>query len=98
MRDRGLRVLVLASISVVIAFVGALFAPMLLLALGPIALGVPHLLSDVRYLIARPGLHRRAPFWLLVIGPVWAAAYYGVFHAALTAACRSICRRNEAFQ
>ncbi len=70
LRDRGLRVLVVASLSVTVAFVGALFFPMMLLALGPIALGVPHLLADVRYLVARPGLHRRAAFWLLVVGPL----------------------------
>ncbi len=70
LRDRGLRVLVLASLSVMLAFLGAWFFPMALLALGPIALGVPHLLSDVRYLVARPGLHRRAAFWVLVIGPL----------------------------
>ncbi len=70
LRDRGLRVLVLASLSVTVAFLGAWFFPMVLLALGPIALGVPHLLSDVRYLVALPGLHRRAAFWVLVVGPL----------------------------
>lgn len=60
----------LACLSVTLAFVGAWSFPMALLALGPIALGVPHLLADVRYLVAQPGLHRRAAFWVLVVGPL----------------------------
>ena len=70
LRDRGLRVLVLASLSVVLAFAGAWLFPLAVLALGPVLLGVPHLLSDVRYLVARPGLHRRAAFWALVVLPL----------------------------
>lgn len=36
-----------------------LAAPFWLLALGPILWGIPHVLSDFRYLVLRPGLHRR---------------------------------------
>lgn len=39
--------------------------PLWLLALGPLVFGVPHLLADLRYLVARRGYHRRP---LLLIG------------------------------
>lgn len=57
-RDRDARITAIAIVAVVAAFVGAAVAPIWLLALGPIALGVPHLVADVRYLVARKGLHR----------------------------------------
>jgi hypothetical protein len=40
------------------ALIAASTLPLLLLALGPIVWGVPHLVSDLRYLVARPGLHK----------------------------------------
>lgn len=59
----------LGSIGLVVAFALALGAPGFLLALGPIVLGVPHLVADFRYLVVRPGLHRRAFFPSLVLLP-----------------------------
>lgn len=59
----------LGSIGLAIAFGLAVAQPGLLLALGPIVLGVPHLVADVRYLVLRPGLHRRAFFSSLVLLP-----------------------------
>jgi hypothetical protein len=47
------------------ALVLSVLAPTLLLVAGPLVLGVPHLLSDVRYLVLRPSLPRRARAWLL---------------------------------
>ena len=73
-RDRSLRVIVLAAFSIAFAFAMTLGAPLVLLAVGPIVLGVPHLLSDARYLVARRGLHRRASFWIAIAAPatfVW---------------------------
>lgn len=58
-RDRALRVRVGGLLAVAFALSAALAAPVLLLALSPILLGLPHLVSDVRYLVVRPGLHRR---------------------------------------
>lgn len=55
---RDLRVALWGTTIVASSFVGAVYAPLLLLALGPVLLGVPHLLSDVRYLVVRPGHHR----------------------------------------
>lgn len=44
---------------VVGSLVGAVLLPLAMLAIGPLVLGVPHLIADLRYLVARPGLHRR---------------------------------------
>jgi hypothetical protein len=54
----------LGVVSIVSAFAVTGLVPLWSLALGPVVLGVPHLVSDVRYLVVRPGLHRRA---LLVV-------------------------------
>jgi hypothetical protein len=41
-----------------VALVGAVLAPTALLVLGPLLLGVPHLVSDMRYLVLRPRVTR----------------------------------------
>ena len=38
--------------------------PIWMIALGPLILGVPHVVADVRYLLVRPGYHRRV--WLVL--------------------------------
>jgi hypothetical protein len=62
-RRRELRVAIGGSLTVCVAFALALGIPWWLLALGPIFWGVPHVLADVRYLVVRPGLHRRKRLW-----------------------------------
>ncbi|MFO0548957.1 MAG: hypothetical protein U0271_11260 [Polyangiaceae bacterium] len=57
--SRELRVTVIACSVLLTSILGALFAPLYMLALGPIVMGVPHIVSDLRYLVARPGLHKR---------------------------------------
>jgi hypothetical protein len=59
LRDRNLRIATLGSFGVLVAFGLTLLAPMLLFAFGPLLLGVPHLVADVRYLVVRPQVHRR---------------------------------------
>jgi molybdate transport system substrate-binding protein len=44
--------------------VGTALIPLWMLALGPILLGVPHLLADLRYCVFRPGWHRQAAIWV----------------------------------
>ncbi len=61
--DRSRRVLWVGVVSVLLAFVLTGVAPLWLFALGPVVLGVPHLVSDVRYLVVQPGLHRNR--WLM---------------------------------
>lgn len=62
-RRRELRVAIGGSLTVFVAFALALGLPWWLLALGPIIWGVPHVLADIRYLVVRPGLHRRKRLW-----------------------------------
>ncbi|AKT43349.1 uncharacterized protein CMC5_075810 [Chondromyces crocatus] len=86
-RQREMRVAVLGAIAVVASFLGAALAPLWMLALGPILLGVPHLLGDVRYLWVRPGFHRRALCWLtggvpLLVGVLTARVVWGLLGAA----------------
>src|SRR5262249_33550056 len=60
-RDR--RVALAASCLLLCALASSSVVPMWLLALGPIIWGVPHIVADVRYLVARPGYHRRP--WIM---------------------------------
>lgn len=69
-RSRELRVAASLSGAIVASLTLTAVAPLELLALGPIALGVPHLAADVRYLVLRPGLHRRPEFWLATVVPL----------------------------
>jgi hypothetical protein len=59
--SRERRVAWLGAAAVGFALIGTLAAPLTLLVWAPLVLGVPHLLADWRYLVARPGLHRRRP-------------------------------------
>ncbi len=80
--DRDRRVAWLALASVTISLGLTLSAPLWLLALGPVLLGVPHLLADVRYLVVQPNLHRAGSLWLclppLVLVGAGAPAWVGV--------------------
>lgn len=92
---RELRVALFGSVAVLGAFVCTVCMPLWLLALSPIVFGVPHLLSDVRYLVVRPGHHRRAPLWLCIGVPV-AAAGLGAGAAIGLLGCvgASVCART----
>ncbi|MFT3713963.1 MAG: hypothetical protein QM817_40395 [Archangium sp.] len=72
-RDR--RVAWLGVFSVVTSFALTLLAPMWLLAVGPILLGVPHLVADARYLVAQPKLHERGPWVWLAALPLVASGF-----------------------
>jgi len=73
LRRRDLRVATAATGGLLVAFGAALWLPLWQLALGPIVWGVPHVLADLRYLVAHKRLHRDLGFWLLVAAPL--AAY-----------------------
>jgi hypothetical protein len=73
-RDR--RVALAASCVMVTALLATSALPMWFIALGPIVWGIPHIVSDVRYLVARPGYHRR-PWVMLAIGAGILAAGLG---------------------
>jgi hypothetical protein len=84
---REKRAALLGTAMLVSALALAVTFPVALVAIGPLVYGVPHILSDVRYLLARPGLSRR-PLFLgaLVIGCLLAAAGLGVRGALVGAA------------
>lgn len=63
-RDRELRVGLAGAVSIAFALTMALTYPLVLLAVSPLVLGIPHVGSDLRYLLFRPGLHRR---WLFLV-------------------------------
>jgi hypothetical protein len=69
-RRRELRVAMFGSTVVLIALACTLVVPFWLLALGPILWGIPHLVSDLRYLVFKPGLHLQKRFWFLVGAPL----------------------------
>jgi hypothetical protein len=58
-RRRDLRVTLAGIVTVALSAGLTLSLPWWLLALGPVVWGVPHLVADLRYLLVRPGLHRR---------------------------------------
>lgn len=61
-RDREVRVGVGGAISITVALALVLTYPLVVLAVSPLVLGFPHVGSDLRYLLFRPGLHRRLLF------------------------------------
>lgn len=93
MTRRDVRVSVMFSAMICTATLATLIAPLWLLILGPLLWGVPHLVSDIRYLVVRPGYHRRPWIWLLAGGPLlWTAlggdlvwGFVGAAAAALAA-------------
>jgi hypothetical protein len=67
-RRRSVRVPALLSLHAAVAFALALLAPSFLIALAPLAFGVPHLAADVRYLLLR----RASPRWWLAASGAFA--------------------------
>lgn len=63
-RSRELRIAVFGATSLLVALAMTATIPLYLLAIGPLLLGIPHVGSDLRYLVFRPGLHER--WWLVV--------------------------------
>ncbi len=83
---RERRVALAASLLLLSAYISASTIPLWALALGPLLWGIPHILSDIRYLVVRKGLHkRRLVLAILAIGVLAAALGAGV-RGALAAA------------
>ncbi len=87
--DRDARVAWMAAFVVVSAWAGTALAPLWLLALGPVLLGVPHLVADVRYLVVRRGLHRRRAL-LAVATPLAIVAFLPDVRVGLLATALAI--------
>ncbi len=84
---REARVAALGVTAALTGMAGAALIPLWMLALGPIVLGVPHIIGDIRYLWVRPGHHRRALCWLaagvpVIIGGITVKVAWGLAGAA----------------
>jgi hypothetical protein len=75
--NREARVCLMAIVAVLGALASTALVPLWTLALGPIVLGVPHIVSDVRYLVVRRGYHRRIEVWILAAAPLAVGAVTG---------------------
>jgi hypothetical protein len=79
-----------------VSFCLVALVPAWVIALGPIVLGIPHILSDIRYLVLRPGLHRRGVLLgslLLSVG--LASTGLGVRGALIGALVAALCSRGS---
>ncbi|HMU39017.1 MAG TPA: hypothetical protein PKE31_08380 [Pseudomonadota bacterium] len=87
MRRPELRVCWRGSVAILVALIGSTCLPLWILALGPLFLGVPHLVSDVRYLIVRPG-HQTSRKMAACVGiPLVLCGVGGGMPLGLLAAC-----------
>lgn len=92
----------LGSLVITTAALGTLLVPLWMLVLGPLVWGTPHLVSDLRYLVVVPGLHRRRGLWLtagvpLALVAAGADLVWGWVGTVATAACaRASVRRRTA--
>lgn len=82
---RELRVAVIGVLGIAFCFATTIAAPLFMLALGPIVLGVPHLVADVRYCLVRPGWHRRRALVVAVGLPIAIAVTTGAVAIAFVA-------------
>jgi hypothetical protein len=65
--EREARVAFFGCVGLVVAFGFALACPAWAIGVGTVVLGVPHVISDVRYLVVRRGLARRASLYAGVL-------------------------------
>jgi hypothetical protein len=82
---RDLRVAVLGVAMVFVAALATFVAPLWMLALGPVLLGVPHLYADVRYCVIRRGWHHDRAMWICVFAPLVMAGLGGGLAVGLAA-------------
>src|SRR5580704_5173879 len=71
---RERRLAVIATLGVIVALGLTLVAPIVLFVVGPVLLGVPHVASDLRYLVVRRGI----PAPAAVATAIACAAFVGV--------------------
>lgn len=90
---RSERVALIGVTAISLSLLGTALIPLWMLALGPILLGVPHLLADLRYCVFRPGWHRQAAMWIGVGLPLLAISFgadMSVGFAAVAGACVAV--------
>lgn len=81
--DREARVALIGVSVILLAAAATLIVPLWLLALGPIVLGVPHLLADLRYCVIRPGWQHERALWLTAGVPLLAITVGAGFEIGL---------------
>lgn len=88
------RVALFGVVGLLFAFVGALAFPSWTIGIGTVVLGVPHVLSDVRYLVVRRDYTRRLSLYAAVaISVVGAALGLGLRGALVGALLATACSR-----
>ena len=90
-RSRELRVAVLGLGIVTVALAISVLTPLWLLAIGPIVLGVPHLLADIRYCVVRPGWYREPELWWTAGIPLVALGFGAPLFVGLLGVAASVC-------
>ncbi len=94
--DPALRVAWLGSAGLIVVFGLVLAAPGFVLLYGPLLLGLPHLVADVRYLVVAPRFHRRPAVVLGVLLPCLFALVVPVLEvAAVTMVAASLVARGR---
>lgn len=88
--SRERRVALVGATAVVGSLALTLGAPLTMLVWAPLVLGVPHLLADVRYLVVRPGLHRRGVLALAAGAPLAVVGAVGDAWIGLLAAVGAV--------
>lgn len=69
-RDRGLRLTTLAVLHILVAFALTAVLPLWMLLVGPLLLGVPHIVGDIRYLVLRSPVPLVRPGLALILAPL----------------------------
>lgn len=82
-RNRALRICVTACVGIVLAFLLSLSLPLWQLLLGPLLLGIPHVVGDIRYLLLHKCLHQQSWFWWCGALPLLLYALTGAVHYAM---------------
>jgi hypothetical protein len=93
-RDR--RVALFGTLLMLSAMVCTSLVPLWFIALAPIVWGIPHIISDFRYLVARPGYHRRPAVALVTVAAIVAAGLgFGLRAGLAGAAAVLLCARTS---
>lgn len=82
-RNRDRRICVTACFGIVLAFLASFSFPLWQLLLGPLLLGIPHVMGDVRYLVLHKRLHQKSWFWWCAIVPFLLYAITRSVHYAM---------------
>lgn len=96
--DREVRVTAFAACLLLSALVTTSLTPMWFLAIGPIVWGIPHVVSDLRYLVARPGYHKRPGVAIAVTAGLIAAGLGFTLRAALAGAAVALLFARASWQ